>query len=193
MTTGAIATTPRFHSALELYRAPASTLEAILRAGPAPRFEDLVGWEFNGTNVGFMPGVLGIRKFRKGFYQGPPRAPEGPTPFVQGYNIPVRQNGVGRPHVAKPSDEAPKRFGFYRVYAASQNPRFQRYPQALLLDYGLGDNGLTPPALLRDYLVQVNPDSPDLLLGSAYLALGPLAIPAGFFILERARQHSFTG
>jgi hypothetical protein len=193
MTSGAIESSPLHQRALELYRAPAASLEAIMRAGTAPPFEDLAGWEFNGVNVGVLPGLLGIRKFRKGFYAGPARVPQGPAPFLQGYNIPVRQNGVGAPHLAKPSDEAPKRFGFYRVYSAAENPRFRHYPRALLLDYGLGGNGFTPEALLRDYLVQVHPGSSDLLLGHAYLALGPLAVPVSFFLLERARPHSFAG
>jgi hypothetical protein len=62
----------------------------------------------------------------------------------------------------------------------------------LLLDYGLGGNGPFGPPL-RDYIVQVYPDNADLLLGKAYLALGPLRIPAGFFILERLKKHEHRG
>lgn len=135
-----------------------------------------------------MAGGLGFnRKFRKGFYKGPARA-DGPEPYSQGYNIPIRQDGAEQPHRAVPSDENPKRFGFYRVYDAEKNPRFRHYPRALLLDYGLGGNGLSPPALLRDYLVQVHAGSSELLLGKAYLALGPLSFAAGFFVLERVRS-----
>lgn len=193
MTTDANTNSPAPESLQELYRSPVSTLEAILRNGTPPPFEDLIGWEFNGANVGVLPGLLGIRKFRKGFYQGPPRVPHGPEPFIQGYNVPVQQNGIDQPWIALPSESSPRRFGFYRVYRASQNPRFQHYPHALLLDYGLGRNGATPPALLRDYLVQAHPGSSDLLVGKAYLALGPVTLPAGFFVLQRARRHDFTG
>ena len=41
--------------------------------------------------------------------------------------------------------------------------------------------------MLRDYLVQVDPANPDLFLGKAYDALGPLRMPTNFFILERFR------
>jgi hypothetical protein len=62
----------------------------------------------------------------------------------------------------------------------------------LLLDYGLGGNGLFGPPL-RDYIVQVYPDDPDLLLGKAYLAFGSLRIPVSFFVLQRLRTHAFQG
>jgi hypothetical protein len=179
--------------ALELYNAPQAELERVMRDGVAPSFDDLVGWEWDGINVGWMPGLLGIRKFRKGFYRGPNRVASGPEPCVHGYNIPVRQNGLNDEHHAKPSDANPKRFGFYRVYRASLSPKHNRYPNALLLDYGLGANGLDPSRFLRDYLVQVTPDSSDLLLGKAYLALGVIEPFVGFFILRRALRHGFQG
>lgn len=179
--------------AIDLYNAPASELERIMRDGVAPAFDDLVGWEWDGVNVGFMPGLLGIRKFRKGFYRGPHRVADGPEPCVHGYNIPVRQNGVQNEHLAKPSEASPKRFGFYRVYAASQSERYNWYPKALLLDYGMGANGLDPSGFLRDFLVRVHPESSDLLLGKAYLALGPIRPAVGFFVLRRMLRHEFKG
>lgn len=179
--------------ALDIYNSSADELERIMREGVAPTFDELVGWEWDGVNVGFIPGLLGIRKFRKGFYRGPNRVDAGPEPCVHGYNIPVRQNGVANEHSAKPSDAKPKRFGFYRVYAASQSPKHNVYPKALLLDYGLGANGLDPSRFLRDYLVRVHPDSSDLLLGKAYLALGVIRPFVGFFVLRRSLRHEFKG
>ena len=67
-----------------------------------------------------------------------------------------------------------------------------RYPKALLLDYSLGGNGLFGPPL-RDYVVQIYPDDPDLLLGKAYVALGPLRVPVGFFVLKRLQKHDHRG
>jgi hypothetical protein len=72
----------------------------IMRSGVMPALEGLVGWEFAGTNTGPWAGLIGSRKFKKGFYEGRDRHPGGPEPFVQGYNIPVKQNGVGKPHIA---------------------------------------------------------------------------------------------
>ena len=54
-------------------------------------------------------------------------------------------------------------------------------------------NGFSAPALLRDYLAQVHPGSSDLLLGKAYVALGPISFVGGFFVLLRARKHEFKG
>jgi hypothetical protein len=42
-----------------------------------------------------------------------------------------------------------------------------------------------PSRLLRDYVVRVREDSDDLLLGKAFVALGPARLAAGFFLLER--------
>jgi hypothetical protein len=102
---------------------------------------------------------------------------------VRGYNSPVKNNVLdGRWHVA------PKRFGFYEVARVDPTARDNVYLHAALLDYGKGGNPmLDPSALLRDYLVQVDATNPDLYLGKAYGALGPLRIPTNFFILERHR------
>lgn len=191
--TSALALSDRPRTALDLYRAPSSTLFAIMADGQAPPFEAIAGWEFSGTNVAPMAGLIGIRKFRKGFYDGGASRGQGPEPFIQGYNIPVKQNGVGNTHIAKPSDAHPKRFGFYRCFDASKDPRFNRFPRAMLLNYSMGGNGFGFEALLRDYLVQVIPGENDLLLGYAVFALGPLTIPGGFFILERWQRHDFKG
>jgi hypothetical protein len=179
--------------ALELFRADRSEFERILSRGLAPDPGELIGWEFDGLNVGFVPGILGIRKFRKGFYRGPDRVSRGPQGVAHGYNIPVRQDGADKPHRAKPSDEKPRRFGFYRVYPCERSKRFNAYPGALLLDYDLGANGLDPSRFLRDYLVKVSPDSADILLGKAYLGLGLIRPFAGYFILRRYGRHEFAG
>lgn len=166
--------------------------EALLRGGVAPSFESLAGWEFGGGNTPPIFRLIGIRKFVKGFYEGPPRSATGPEPFIQGYNIPAEGNADDAPHVMSPSAESPKRFGFYRVHRVVPGARDDRYPNAVLLDYGLGGDGIFGPPL-RDYVVQVYPDDPDLLLGKAYLNLLGLRIPANFFVLKRLREHSFTG
>ena len=166
--------------------------EAIMRSGVAPKFDDLVGWEFGGGNTPPIFRLVGIRKFCKGFYEGPARSASGPEPFVQGYNTPVKNNGDDEPHVLEPSKESPKRFGFYRVHRVVEGHRDDRYPNALLLDYSLGGNGLFGPPL-RDYLVQVYSDDPDLLLGKAYIALLGLRIPSNYFVLKRLHEHDYRG
>ena len=66
--------------------------------------------------------------------------------------------------------------------------RDNAYLHALLIDYGQGGNPLYDPSrYLRDYLVRCVPGSDDLLLGKAYMAIGPWRMPASFFMLERHR------
>ena len=60
-----------------------------------------------------------------------------------------------------------------------------RYLHALLIDYSAPaepERGI--PGHLRDYLVRVVPDSDDLLLGRAFLAVRSRRIPIGWFALE---------
>ena len=162
-------------------------LEQVFLRGATPDPAALVGWEFRGLNTPSYMRFLGIRKFVKGFY----RTDDG---AVWGYNCPVEQNPVDAGWFTLPSVDRPKRFGFYRVDRVDPTARDNRYLHALLLDYGKGHNPrLDASAGLRDYLVQVDPGEPDLLLGKAYYAVGPLRVPtASFFILERHRPGPTT-
>jgi len=75
-------------------------LEQILLTGTAPDPEELEGYIYCGWNHEWV-GTLSGRKFKKGFYEGKPRVAEGPSPFIQGYNVVVRQNGIGAPYTAR--------------------------------------------------------------------------------------------
>jgi hypothetical protein len=153
-------------------------LEAMLRAGATPEWEALQGWIFRGWNVGFMPHVLRIKKFAKLFFEKDGKR--------MGGNCPVRQGALAEAWRLKPSNEAPKRFGFYEVRATRDGERDHRHANALLLDYGRGGNPWFEPAkVLRDHLVQVDPGNKDLYLGKAWVALGPARVFAGYFVLER--------
>jgi hypothetical protein len=177
---------------MDLVLAPRAVHGRILREGSAPAFEDLAGWEFDGINTRPVAALLGIRKFIKGFYEGPPRVAGGPAPFIQGYNIPVRANGLWGEHIPKPSPEHPRRQDFFRVYRVVAGARHSRYPNAVLLDYSLGGTRWVPSTPLRDYLVQVYPDDRDLLLGVAYYDLGyPWYLSR--FVLRRRAPHTFSG
>lgn len=181
------------YSWLEIVRSAGNGVrETMMMNGTAPAFESLAGWEFAGANAQILTRLIGIRKFVKGFYEGGIARAEGPSPFIQGYNITVRQNADDAEHVYTPSAEKPKRHGYYRVHRVIEGARDARYPTSLLLDYSLGGNGVFGPPL-RDYIVQVYPDDPDLLLGKAYVALGPVRIPVSFFVLKRLRKHDHRG
>lgn len=158
-------------------------LELLLAEGEPSATGALDGWEYRGMNVGTGPKLLGIQKFMKGFSRRADGA-------LFGYNLRVKQDGPGAPWVALPEGSAPRRFGFYRVSPVDPSSPDGRYPNALLLDYGQGGNGrLSPLSTLRDYLVRAEPGSDDLLLGKAYIALGPVRVPVGYFVLERYRER----
>jgi hypothetical protein len=164
----------------KLGRMSHAELENVFLRGTTPSKDALAGWEFRGMNRPGWAKLAGIKKFIKGFhYQGDK---------LMGYNCPVRQNDIHALWIARPTDRSPKKFGFYEVVEVDAESRDNRYLHALLLDYGRGGNSrLDPSAGLRDYLVQVDPDDPDLYLGKAYYAVGPLRVEANFFILERHR------
>ena len=162
-------------------------LDAIFARGVTPQVEDLQGWEFRGVNTSRRTRLLGIRKFKKGFYQDE----EHPDPFERiGYNVPVRQNATFRPHLALPNELEPKRFGYFLVTLGRPPGPDNLHPEALMLDYSRGPaNGWVDPSnLLRDYLIQVDPNNRDLFLGKAYTAIGPARVFVGYFVLERYNQ-----
>jgi hypothetical protein len=167
----------------KLARSDPETLKQVMRQGVTPRFSDLVGWEFRGFNQPYITGILGFQKFKKGFFVPPDQSPEGPE--VAGYNVLVVQNGLYGKWIALPDEDRPKRYGFYRVYRVRSNEVDNKYPLALLLNYGLPRNGLNPARLLRDYLVQVDAENPDLFLGEASFAIGSLRVFPSHFVLER--------
>lgn len=165
----------------ELARSTDAALERRLAGARGPDAASLAGWEFAGFNTPLFASLLGIRKFVKGFFRGPGG--------IEGYNIPVRQNGLRGPWLHSPDADHPRRFGFYRVVPVRPGSRDGRYPAALLLDYGASprNRAWRPERVLRDYLVQPDPGEPDVLLGKATLALGPLRVATNFFVLERLR------
>jgi len=165
-------------AALALEQTPMHELEKVFQRGQLPSLDALVGWEFRGINhlpLNVLPlaQLAGIKKFVKGFVRGE-------NGQVTGYNSPVKNNVLdGRWHVAA------KRYGFYAVAPVDPTSRDNKYLHAVLLDYGKGGNkAYDPTSALRDYVVQVDKSNPDLFLGKAYGALGPLRIPTNFFILE---------
>jgi hypothetical protein len=164
---------------------PARELEALMLRGERPDPDGLAGWELRGMNTPRWARLAGIKKFIKGFYRGTGGQ-------LYGYNIPVVQNDLAEPWIYK-DPARPKRFGFYRVDPVDAAARDNAYLNALLLDYGRGGNhDLDPTTGLRDYLVRVEPGSDRLLLGKALYALGPLRVPASYFVLERLRQSDFV-
>ena len=177
-------TLPPFPSqrALALERLSWRELDRVFLCGTTPDLDALAGWEFRGINTRLMgvrnfERLWGIKKFTKGFV----REPDG---RVTGYNKSVVNNVLdARWHIS------PKPFGFYSVDRVDPTARDNTFLHALLIDYsrGVGNKRYDLTRGLRDYLVQVDRDDPDLYLGKAFYALGPLRVASNFFILERHR------
>ncbi len=177
----------RRYTYLDLAMAPDEVLERILRAGRSPDVRSLAGWEFKGYNSLDLTAILGFRKFKKGFYSTTP--PSHAAERIRGYNVKVRQNGIAEPWEAVMSGGHPVRHGFYDVYPVDPGEKDNLYSNALLINYDCGRNpAYDPSRFLRDYLVQVYPDNPDLLLGKAFVAFGPWRPAVSYFILERHNQ-----
>jgi hypothetical protein len=178
-------------AALALARGPRRDLELAVIRGATPDVDALVGWEFRGINAtpqGAPPiaRLAGIQKFVKGMFRAGDGRRDGQ---VMGYNCPVVQNVLDGRWQTRPSDADPRRFGFYTVAPVDPTARDNHYLHALLLDYGNGGNPAWDVSRgLRDYLVQVDADNPDFLIGKAYAAIGPARIALGYFLLERWRR-----
>lgn len=191
------------HSFARLIEMTPAALEDVLAAGTAPAFSSLVGHEFRGWNVfgdivaSGIGTVLGIQRFAKGWFVRDGDVAGDAVdalPFIEGYNVKIRRGTANDPWIALPDDEHPTRHGFFRVEKANEGAgRAGRHPQALLLDYRLGNPkpGLFEGGGLRDFVVQVDVDNPDLLLGKAYMTVGPITSVAGFFVIERLRRMDF--
>ncbi len=157
-------------------------LDAIFAASPAPSPRALVGYEWRGFNTPRFTRLLGIQKFIKGFFEV--ERADG-TKHVEGYNLRVPQNGIHGPWTAQPSPDAPAAFGFFTVT--------QPKPSENLLDYGASQRNRwwriddVVMKVLRDYLVTPDPAHPDILLGKAYMQLGPFRIFSNYFVIEKLR------
>lgn len=171
---------------LEYGNKTAAELEEILRLGTAPDPQRLAGFEWRGYNTLELTRLVGIKKFIKGFFRNASGA-------VEGYNIPVRQNGLKDAWLHKPDADSPKRFGFFLVLPAAARPGGDPHPQSVLLDYGASSRNAVyrVERLLRDYVVVPDPANPDILLGKAALALGAGRPALSFFVIERLRPASW--
>jgi hypothetical protein len=167
-------------------------LEWVMRRGTCPDPAKLSGWEFRGFNTPEILNLAGIRKFKKGFYREDPARPH--DRGIQGYNVQIVCNTLGEPWIDKLRGGNPIKHGWYEVRKVDTGRPDHRYPNGLLIDYGASPKNpaLDPTRALRDYLVQVYPDNPDLYLGKAFIALGPIRVPISFFILERHNRSDLS-
>ena len=157
---------------LSLADEPAAALAARMRRGHPVSATALDGYEFRGLNTARRLELAGADRFVKGFMRG------------RGYNRRVRRGRRTDPWLP-PGQPDPPPFAPFTVGPVDAASRDNRYLQALLLDYGaLARGPLDPAGKIRDYLVGIDDD---LLLGHAFIALGPFRAPVTFSVLERLR------
>jgi hypothetical protein len=158
-----------------------SELARAFAAGYAPALGKLCGWEYYGYNTLALTVPLGIRKFKKAFFaRTKGRAKAG------GYNCKVRPTRLDGPWENGGPGGAYQ--GFYEVLPGAAGRAVAAHDNALLLDYGQSGNSLFEGSFLRDFLVQVDAAEPDVFLGRAYAAIGPLTVPVSYFVLQRANR-----
>ena len=167
-------------------------LRNIHREGVAPDLDKLRGWEFRGLNV--LPGyahfymwLTGNVRFIKCFFDSEDAGPGN----LKGYNLRVENGAVDEPWTCRPNEEKPGRLGHYIVYPKRNSGRpehIAEHPNAVFLDYDIPQNNLFSGRTLDDYVVKPDPDNDDVLLGVAYMELGPIRLPFPF-ILERYQKH----
>ena len=157
----------------------------LLEAGHPIERSAIEDRTYRGVSLG-LPGViekLTWKTFQKVFVND--------TDGLRGWNVRLEQDGVDAASRPKIRAGEPQTFGHFQVRATTQDDR-TRYrgrsiflPRALMLDYGLGGNGLDPMSMLRDPIVSLDGDNARLLLGWSYLQVGPANVPTpSFFTLE---------
>ena len=166
-----------------LIEAPQDALEAVLRSGTTPDARYLAGKEFDGYNLTALADILGIRKFRKGFYREHGK--------LKGYNVLMKQNDFDE--LWEYESGISERYGWYDVLKLRDSfPDLAKdYPGALLIRYD-SHNSVTEGKMLRDLIVQVNPDDQTLYLGKAYNLVGKKLLLPSYFVIKLAGESSFA-
>jgi len=168
--------------ALDLWGSSNAKLRTLMGSSTKPERKDLAGYEYMGLNVGFITGLIGRRKFIKSFYMN--------AGELMGNNFMVEQNDPSAHYHKLIKNGRPRPEGYFLVEDSGNNTDWNHYFNTSFLDYGKGGNKWWEPVkLLRDYLNAVKVyQTPDILLGHAYLALLGFQVSVGFFILERIKK-----
>jgi hypothetical protein len=142
--------------------APAE-LEELMLAGQPVALDEISGHLWHGWSLA-MPAPLFklFGRFGKTFVHDEARG------VVRGWNVRMRQGGDGwEPALFR---GRPITYGHYVAVAEPPGALAARYPNAFLIDYGIGGNrSWDPLARVRDWVVALDDD---LLLGRMYLWLG---------------------
>jgi len=174
-----------------LAQADRSTLERVLRTGPAPDLEQLNGYIYCGWNHEWVSVISG-RKFKKGF-----RKKDGRN---FGYNEIVHQDnqGYGGNWRVKERNGRPIQLGYFRVSPVAEEAPlrlYRPYQHLASFNYAVSDN--TGKNLIfrmiRDVVVLPNPGDHSLMLCKAYfqVAFPWLSVFYCYFLLGHREAIEF--
>jgi len=156
----------------------------LLRGGHPIEADALADTQYRGISLGLPAWVERItwKKFMKTFSRDPN------SRELVGWNVRVEQDSLSSPWTPlRDKNQRARTFGHYKVVSTEGRQMPNGTQRGLLIDYGLGANRLLDPLRrLRDPIVALRPDDPNLLLGWTYLdlGLGLHAATPSFFSLE---------
>ena len=160
-----------------------SELRQALSAGHPVNLSELDDMEYRGIALGLPAWLetLTWKTFRKVFCRDPA------TGHLRGWNVRVQQDGLDGAWQPIEVKGGPKTFGHYRVVPTHGRKVPPGCAQGVLIDYGLGGNGvLDPMRALRDPLVALDEGSAERLLGWSYVdCFGWQLGTPSYFLLER--------
>lgn len=158
-------------------------LHRVLERGHPIEPTALDDTEYHGVALGNPRFVewLSWKTFKKVFRRDPD------TGALRGWNVAVQQQGAHGPFVDRRRGDERVTYWHYGVRPAGGYRTPGRYGFGLMIDYGLGERGaLNPQRRIRDPLVSLSIDGPELLLGYSYVDLGLVQVPTPtFFALVR--------
>jgi hypothetical protein len=159
-------------------------LESLLQSGTMPDLDALVGHEYDGWSTLPVTKHLKMQKFRKGFLKLD-------EDFYVGYNSRMVTNDINEGWIYQlDKDGKAKRWRIFDVMPANTNPENNLYPNSLLFDYRTGRNLPILEETVRDFVVEVRPGDPTVLLGKMYNKFGKRFVFPNYFILKRAERIS---
>lgn len=160
-------------------------LKALFLSGHPIDPESLDDSEYLGVSLGLPAWVdrLAWKTFIKTFHRDPSSG------LLRGWNIRLVQRGLDGPHTSLERGGRARTFGHFAVQASADDPMRAPMTTGLLLHYGEGGNrGFDPMGAVRDPIVALEPQNPDLLLGWMWLNVLGVRLPTpSYFLLERLR------
>jgi len=157
----------------ELAKTDTAALEKLLRTCPAPDWEQMNGYIYNGWNLTPAARLVSGEKFKKGFL----KKTDG---RVWGYNEYVQQDkqGMNGAWNTLIKNGRPTHMGFYRIsYVKEEPPQklFQPYAHTGHFDYNLPENkgAFFFFRTIRDFIVLPNPGDHSVILCKAYAQVPP--------------------